>query len=136
MPASGDGHAPVLTALVVLIPGAEKGQRRGQWSARLSRVGEGFQEERFVLQNDGEVWVDNGWAFSWGWAESRERRWNCVRMAIRQSWPMTWPEGVGALTVLLKMGSPPVGATDPRSAVHRRVTLGRSWHACPLGREL
>lgn len=51
-------------------------------------------------------------------------------MAIRQSWPMTlWPEGVGALTVLLKMGSQAVGATDPGSAIHRQVTLGRSCHS-------
>lgn len=37
----------------------------------------------------------------------------------------SWPEGVGALAILLKIA---VGTTDPRAAVHRQVTLGRSWH--------
>lgn len=53
MPASGDECGSILTALVLLILGVDKGQRRGGWSARLSRVREGFLEERLALKNDG-----------------------------------------------------------------------------------
>lgn len=47
MLASGDRRAPALTALVVLIAGAERGQRGGGWS-----LGGGIGLER-----GGEVWV-------------------------------------------------------------------------------